>query len=403
MDDSGPAVNEKAARMVFVDALRGFAAFGVFFHHLTYTNRHAAIVREIVPAVVDAFANYGRYGVQIFFVISGFVIAHSLREDPVTPRSVGNFILRRQVRLDPPYWTMLVLILAWGLVTTPTFCFPPPWEVGTGEILANFVYLHRILGLADLLIVAWTLCLEIQFYLLNLLILALGRIICRGRRSSNVEATLLLITGIASVAYRVHDPQSAGDLYTWFPYGWCLFAGGALAELSIRDRRVDGHFRSFLMLFVAFYTLGGNSWQPDSVIGLSTIALLWGAGKLGTLTTWLRHGVFRYLGRTSYSLYLVHYPVMSTILAFGDSRAVAAGTRMSAAWFVAAGAAAFVAAHLLYVAVERPSMHLASSLKRRPRESKPAPDPFAAPAEGGTGSTPPTPDDPPCRSISSDG
>ena len=364
MDLTDPAGENTGSRMVFVDALRGIAAFSVLFHHLAHTNRYAPSVRAYLPWLIDAYGDYGRYGVQVFFVISGFVIAHSLRDTPATVRSIGNFILRRQVRLDPPYWTLLLLTLAWGLVTTPAFCYPPPWQVGKGEILANFFYLHRVLGCADLLIVAWTLCLEIQFYLLTIALLVVARVLCRGRRSPTVEAFLFFITGIASVAYRVSYPHSPGDIYTWFPYGWCLFAGGALANLSVRDPRTDGHFRSFLMLFLAFYTLGRNSWRPDSVIGVSTIALLWGSGKAGKLTSWLGNWVFRYFGRISYSLYLIHFPIIATIFAYAHSLAARETDGIGVIWFPIATIASIAAAHLLFVAVERPSMRLASRFKR---------------------------------------
>jgi peptidoglycan/LPS O-acetylase OafA/YrhL len=118
------------------------------------------------------------------------------------------------------------------------------------------------------------------------------------------------------------------------------------------------------MLFVAFYTLSSNHWLPDSAVGFSTIVLLWGVGKIGKLTTWLGHSIFRYLGKISYSLYLIHFPVIATILAYGHSRTGGTGNEISLVWFPVAAAASFVAAHLLYVAVERPSMRLASSLKR---------------------------------------
>ncbi len=63
------------------------------------------------PEWLRAISRYGTYGVQVFFVLSGFVIAHSLRDNPLTRASIGNFMLRRQIRLDPPYWTMLAIAL----------------------------------------------------------------------------------------------------------------------------------------------------------------------------------------------------------------------------------------------------------------------------------------------------
>jgi len=71
--------------------LRGVAALAVVLCHL----------RGPLGAVTE----YGWLGVQVFFVLSGFVMSQTLARYTVTPRFVGNFILRRSVRLDPVYWS----------------------------------------------------------------------------------------------------------------------------------------------------------------------------------------------------------------------------------------------------------------------------------------------------------
>lgn len=366
MDLTDPAGENTGSRMVFVDALRGIAAFSVLFHHLAHTNRYAPSVRAYLPWLIDAYGDYGRYGVQVFFVISGFVIAHSLRDTPATVRSIGNFILRRQVRLDPPYWTLLLLTLAWGLVTTPAFCYPPPWQVGKGEILANFFYLHRVLGCADLLIVAWTLCLEIQFYLFFVAILALGKALRGGRRSTDLEAAILLLTGCLSMLAARGVDQYAENVLPWFPYHWLYFAGGAICYLSFRDRRYDGSFALFLASLVLAFSWG-DLWKANVVAGALTMIVFWVAGKTGRLTTWLRQSIFQYFGRISYSLYLIHLPITMNLLRFGYD-ASADNRLMALAWFFGAAAVSIVAAHFFHHWVEQPSMSLAASLKRTSSE-----------------------------------
>ncbi len=114
----------------------------------------------------------GHLAVDVFFVLSGFVICYSLRGVRVTGRFFVNFMLRRSIRLDPPYWLSIVLVLGvLGLqaaVTKNTSNLPP-----IGSIVAHVFYLQEILGYPEINIVNWTLCLEIQFYLTFCLALAL--------------------------------------------------------------------------------------------------------------------------------------------------------------------------------------------------------------------------------------
>src|SRR5688500_14125008 len=106
--DSASAVpqDRMAGRFVFIDALRGLACLWVLTHHLFFNEIFGKVLRPAVHNAVEILAFCGSFGVQIFFVLSGFVIAHSLRDTTLNPRSVGLFILRRQLRLDPPYWVM---------------------------------------------------------------------------------------------------------------------------------------------------------------------------------------------------------------------------------------------------------------------------------------------------------
>ena len=58
--------------------------------------------------VLDWLCEQGHLGVEVFFVLSGFVITHALRPLRMCPSVVGRFVLRRSIRLDPAYWAVLV-------------------------------------------------------------------------------------------------------------------------------------------------------------------------------------------------------------------------------------------------------------------------------------------------------
>src|SRR5215467_8589533 len=95
-------------RSTFIDALRGVAAFSVACYHICRYGPIPEPAREFIPGVLLAWFDHGWMGVQVFFVISGFVIAYSVRNARVTPRYLANYALRRSIRLDPPYWTTIL-------------------------------------------------------------------------------------------------------------------------------------------------------------------------------------------------------------------------------------------------------------------------------------------------------
>src|SRR5258707_37780 len=82
------------------------------FHHLHNNTEMEKPLSKLLPHWLTLVFSRGVYGGQVFFVISGFVIAYSVRDMLVTPRSAANFILRRQIRLDPAYWIAVVISVA---------------------------------------------------------------------------------------------------------------------------------------------------------------------------------------------------------------------------------------------------------------------------------------------------
>ena len=85
-------------RFAFVDALRGIAAVGVAAYHIDRYGPLPGAAASVVPKFVNSALHHGWVGVQMFFVISGFVIAYTLRGARVTPRYLGNFALRRSLQ-----------------------------------------------------------------------------------------------------------------------------------------------------------------------------------------------------------------------------------------------------------------------------------------------------------------
>lgn len=382
-----------AERYVFVDALRGIAAAAVVFHHIFMAAHYYVPLGGITPPWLYEFSTFGALGVEIFFVLSGFVIAHSLRNTPLTLSSVSNFMLRRQLRLDPPYWIMLCVGLLRlffkekGLTPSPVpqtvaqWNVVPTWDV----IAANFLYGHNLLHVTEILQVAWTLCLEIQFYVFFIVVLCLGAM--PGRTSSGggkaaagakVSApTLWLVfgTGVLSLAL-VHLPLG----YAVFTRYWFYFASGVLAYWAFQQTISQKIFLSFMGLFaasIAWSLLPGNADGPTIYMaqksepfvlltGAATAYLLWHMGRTGRLTRAWNAPALQYLGKISYSLYLSHMLVISTILRMGY-KLTGENPVAGAGWMVVSAIVSVAVGHLLFVLVEKPSMRFAARFKDQSR------------------------------------
>jgi peptidoglycan/LPS O-acetylase OafA/YrhL len=110
---AGADAHISTQRFAFVDALRGLAALSVVLYH-SYEVGHIAGLLAHLPAWVTHLLRQGGIGVAVFFVLSGFVIPHSVARSRVTLPFVGRFMLRRSLRLEPPYWFAIALAICFA-------------------------------------------------------------------------------------------------------------------------------------------------------------------------------------------------------------------------------------------------------------------------------------------------
>ena len=354
--------------MTLVDGLRAIAALGVVGVHAGGFLRAGSNTPGDFLDVSVRWVQYGGCGVDIFFVLSGFVIAHSVGRADVTPRYAARFALRRSLRLDPPYWFSIFLILGVLAVRAKLGSGDLAWPAPQA-VAAHFLYLQRILGYDHLMIVYWTLCLEVQFYLVFILLLMFARWLARasGRDPANVAAMLILAAFVVSLIWPARLlPVAVHMAEAWFPPQWHKFLIGAIVSYAaagiLRQRTAA------LCLAALTIAVSAQLWNDDGSdyiasaglwVGLATAALLLLAVRLDMLYRWLNWRPLLVVGTISYSLYLIHTPVGIVLLAV-QKRLVGDSPVGAICFFLLNAAAAIAAAWVMYQLVERPSLKAAA-------------------------------------------
>ncbi|WP_395330921.1 acyltransferase [Novosphingobium sp. BL-8H] len=321
-----------------VQGLRGFTSIAVLLFH--------AIQGGHVPSLLAAmpFSMLNDYfAVSVFFTLSGFVIAHGLTGVTMTPGKVGMFMLGRSIRLDPAYWASMLVTI--GLVLLAALYHHRPFHPpSVGDVLAHVFYLQEILRIPEINIVYWTLTYEFQFYLVFALILTVPA------RWMGVAAwALAMASALGLVGTQWHG---------LFVEHWAVFYVGVMAR-----RALDSEVALMgLVLLVLVLMTGTGFERMPAMVALLLFAAAWtGWAETGLNWRWLQ-----FLGTISYSLYLIHVPLMQ-VADFAVHHVVGQGLMADFACLGLIMALCIGGAWLLYWTVERPSHRLARSVRSRVR------------------------------------
>ena len=325
-----------STRVDILDPLRGLAALAVAWFHFTHGGHLLA------DGWLKSTGTYGWLGVEAFFVISGFVLPLSLYRGRYRLRSHAlTFVLKRIVRLDPPFIATIALTVALAYASTlaPGFAGAPPSFTWT-NILLHLGYLNAFVGQPWINPVFWTLAVEFQFYILIALAFPVLMAIPRPYRG---VATVAL--GALTFAW-----PDRGHVIFYLP----LFAFG-VATFDHFTGRVG---RTQYALTLAGLTLVGllaMDW-PMAAMGLATALVV--AFVRVRVPRWLAS-----MGLLSYSLYLVHVPIGGRVVNLGTRWADTLPAQLAV--LAVAVALSLAAAYAMYWLVEKPSQRLSSAIRYR--------------------------------------
>ena len=322
-------------RIIGLDALRGLAAGSVLLHH--QAQYYDVLYGGRTPLPINLGA--GHYGVELFFIISGFVILMTIERK----KTVRSFVASRFTRLMPAFLAALA-IASVLLILCP---LPPPFATPTfWQFVANLTMAPMLFGQNVIDLPYWTLTYEMVFYIYMAICLRFGLL-----RSIEWAGLALMAAGLlfrATGDVQLHHRTSIVLLAyysNFFLIGICLY------RITVQQARPITYIA--LILSIAMSGLGGGERAFDSPgwlylpLTVAFTALVWHATHRPA--RWLVWPPLVFLGQISYPLYLVHVVVGYEIIRFG----VAEGWS-TLHGVIAAALASVVLATVLHYYVEGP-------------------------------------------------
>src|SRR6185312_15890849 len=307
-----------SGRILELDGLRGLAVLAVIAFHYTEGTHWANPVTGL-----------GWVGVDLFFVLSGFLITGILVNSRGRPRYFSNFYARRSLRIFPVYYLLLAVYVgaAWLGGGRQPWAY---WAMHAAFLSATLEHFHYWAFAAPAFVYAgvtvlWSLSIEEQFYLL-------WAPIVRWLRPQALWAFLgALILGAPILRYCLHTPGFTE--YRFLPTRFDSLAWGAALALVARNwepspsqgrrsLRALAWGAGGILAAVLAATGGLRESRWFALTGYTALAALFtaavggaviGAGSEAWACRGLRFHPLQHLGKISYAVYLIHYPILTLV------------------------------------------------------------------------------------------
>jgi len=298
-------------RYANIDGLRAIAALGVMVEHL-----FGDLLRQTPPAAgpMNAVGNslvhsvsLGRFGVALFFLISGFVVPFSVGGE----RPLVHFAISRLFRLYPAFWLALAV-----LATMAWLAGEPP---GIATVVANMTMAPTLFGQPWLSPIYWTLFIELVFYVLVALLFSVGRL--RNVGALSALSLAMVAATVLPVQFRTHGVVSLPVQYLGMHLSF-LFLGLLLRLWLVERVRSAGIAVLALalaqfaaVLSVSDFSLArGDNFVMEGRTPILTAYVLAFAVFLAAVRFGRPHSpMLARIGLVSYSMYLFHWTVNVTV------------------------------------------------------------------------------------------
>jgi len=285
-----------AQRLPGVDALKGLGCVLIVWHHLAFYGPMSDVVHGAAPALMDWLYSYARMAVQVFLVLGGFLAAGSL-----APEGRANF--QQPLRLTLQRYRRLALPLVVAvLITVLVAALVRPWlqhasvpdAPSLWQLLAHLFLLQDILGQEALSAGIWYVAIDFQLFVISVLILTLVR----------GEHHRWLVLALAAASLLLFNRQAGLDMTGLYFFG--AYALGMLAWWAGRSERS-------VRWLLAIAGLGAIALLLDFrgrlLVAVGVALLLVWLQRSAWPQRWLQPPWVLRLGKISYSVFLIHFPV----------------------------------------------------------------------------------------------
>ncbi len=352
-----------SARLPLIDAAKAIASQCIVLHHLAIYGPLSEAAQTAAPALFGWLASNARIAVQVFLVIAGFLAANSLApQGALSAKQPTQEIKKRYLKLAIPFiaaviFCMIASALARQWLVDDAIPGPPTlWQ-----FLAHATLLHGVLGVDSLSAGVWYIAIDFQLFVLLLGLLWVARTLAPGGANTAANALVALTAVLSLFYFNRHSDWDNWALYFFGAYGigalsyWCARTRQGLQWISLITAIVA------LALFVDF--------RSRVLVALATALLLAFGSRSGLLARWPDARLLGWLGKISYSVFLIHFPCLLLVNALFAHAGGSSGEAVFL-WVMAAWAISIAAGALFYHGIERRSAGWQARLasrQQRPR------------------------------------
>ncbi len=346
-------------RFELLDMCKGIAACIIVVHHLFEYSPSSDLADQFSPYLLNGIYYYGLFVVHLFLVFGGFSLAMAMPDQPISIRKAFSTLGARYARLAAPYLVMLLLLVTVSFSRLSRGMNPPLIEsFSWWQLLAHLFFLQDILGFGNLSAGTWYLCIDLQyaalFLFIQVLMQSIGRIVKQDFSGAVAMSFVLFPLGLVSTWSWSRVLEN--DIYVFYFLGSLVL--GTLVGWTLQGRI---SWFVFPVYAIAMATSLATEFRGRVLIALGSSLIIY----MG-LRFWPRLKVpppLRWLGKVSYSLFLIHYLVNGLVL-HGLNPWIDSSPFRAFASMVVAFLASLLAASALYNWVEAPCHRWVKSLAR---------------------------------------
>ena len=295
-------------RFELIDNLKALACLMVLIHHLAFYGPMSDVAMQVIPRTIDFFYEYGRMAVPIFLVIGGFLTGQKLTQANLFAKhSVLELIAQKYLRLIVPYLAAIALAITCSFIASywmtheSISSLPEP-----AQLVSHLFFLQNILGYESLSAGLWYVAIDFQLFAVSTVLIFL---IERWSPASWTHPTTRLLSLVAVSLMTLSSLfffNLFEELDIYFIYFFAAYGLGLLSAWIIQSRHPLVGLAMLVLIVIAAILF---EYRERLIFAGLTATLL----CLAHLYHWDQLHVWKnplaWLGRRSYSIFLIHFPV----------------------------------------------------------------------------------------------